>query len=127
MLFLGLRKTEFGEQELIVILPMLANDDLFSVTNNLLFILSKSATLKQEIVITCVFVAQLSSLCSADAAYEGLGSCVCYSHRVSCPSPGRKPKQAARVGNLLLALLLAGCCVGLSNTQLSVISNMQNK
>ena len=56
---IGLRKTEFGEQELIVILPMLANDGLLSVTSSLLFILSKSAAFKQKLVIAYVFVAKL--------------------------------------------------------------------
>lgn len=64
---LGLRKTEFVEQELIVIWPMLVNDVL-SVTNNLLLIPSRSATLKQKSVITYMFVAKLSRLCSADTA-----------------------------------------------------------
>lgn len=65
---LGLRKTEFGEQEVVVLWPMLANDVVLSVTNNLLFIPSRSATLKQKSVITYVFLAKLSSLCSADTA-----------------------------------------------------------
>lgn len=65
---LGLRKTEFVEQELIVIWPMLVNDVVLSVTNNLLLIPSRSATLKQKSVITYMFVAKLSRLCSADTA-----------------------------------------------------------
>lgn len=72
---------------------MLANDGLFTVTNNLLFILSKSATIKQKLVTAYVFVAEISGVCSAEAAHEGLVSCVCHNHRVSCPSPGRKPRQ----------------------------------
>lgn len=65
---LGLRKTEFVEQELIVIWPMLVNNVVLSVTNNLLLIPSRSATLKQKSVITYMFVAKLSRLCSADTA-----------------------------------------------------------
>lgn len=65
---LGLRKTEFVEQELIVIWPMLVNDVVLSVTNNLLLIPSRSARLKQKSVITYMFVAKLSRLCSADTA-----------------------------------------------------------
>lgn len=73
---LGLRKTEFGKQKVVVLWPMLANDVVLSVTNNLLFIPSRSATLKQKSVITYVFVAKLSSLCSADTASEGWELCV---------------------------------------------------
>lgn len=118
---LGLRKTEFGEQYLIVIWSMLANIVL-SVTSNLLFIPSISATPKQKSVITYMFVAKLSGL-AVLTLLRRAGSCVYCNHCISCPSPGRKPRQAARVGNLLLT----GCRAGLSDTHLSVIRSKQNK
>lgn len=119
---LGLRKTEFGEQELIVLWPMLANNVVLSVTSNLLFIPSRSATPKQKSAITYMFVAKLSGL-AVLTLLRRAGSCVYCNHCISCPSPGRKPRQAARVGNLLLA----GCRAGLLDTHLSVIRSKQNK
>lgn len=91
---------------------------MFSVTNNLLFF-----SLKPKLVITYVFVAKRGSLCNAKAAYKVILSCVYYNNQVSCPSSERKPKHTTRVGNLLLA----GCQIGLSNTQPRVISSMLNK
>lgn len=105
-----------------MIWPTLANIVTLSVTNNLLFISSTSATPKQKSVITYVFVVKLSSL-AVLTLLRRAGSCVYCNHCISCSSPGRKPRQAARVGNLLLA----GCRDGLSDTHLSVIRSKQNK
>lgn len=71
---------------------MLANGGLFSVTNTLLFILSKSAALKPKLVITYVFVAKPSSLCSADAGW-GVACVTATAFPVPAPGGNRSRQQ----------------------------------
>lgn len=58
---------------------------------------SEMQTAAASCLITYMAAAKPSSLCGAGTAGEALGGCVCYNHRASCPSPGRKLKQATRV------------------------------